>query len=235
MHKELNEGTSDHYDSHPSLAARLAALQGAPHTPPMVPDPPAIELLDRLSPLETELMHLMTSKEVALYAPIEWDRTTDLWLELWYEQCRSQRHVLEGMTVRQLPDVAAAIGGYASRVRTSGPKQSHMRVFLVAVGEALTVILSRRGWTIESVPGEPVKAKHGDASIETFDVLPRLVQNSLTREEWERTCAAFGIGDFDLGDATYPAGDEPRAVAPAIPEPPPAADGGNERIQAGST
>src|SRR5262249_47822149 len=162
LQKELKEGKTEPYDSHPNLAVRLAALHGAPHTPPMVPDPPAIDLLNDVPALEAEVLRFMTQKEIGLYAPGDWEHVTDLWLEHWYEDCRIQRHVLEGMTVRSLPDIAVDVNAYASRVRTSNPRGSRVRVLIGAVGEALTLVLVRRGWTVSAPPGELVTARWGD-------------------------------------------------------------------------
>jgi hypothetical protein len=77
------------------------------------------------------------------------------------------------------------------------------------VGAALTVVLSRCGWSIDAGPGDPVTATlHGEV-IETFEVLGRLSRNELTAEAWLRTCREAGIADADLAEAGIEADGEP--------------------------
>jgi Zn-dependent protease with chaperone function len=204
----LKEARNTPYDSHPSLAVRIAALHEAPHTPSVTPDPPAIELLSDGAALETEIMSAMLGRDVGTFEPISWDDPVpQAWLDSWREQCRTQSGLLAGLTPRQFPAIAADPGSLASRATSATNDEQRTSALFEAIGRAFAIVLVARGWTIEAPPGEGMRARlqGTDTELEPFNTVWRLRRKQLAPDEWERTCLALGLADVDLGEAAEPA------------------------------
>jgi heat shock protein HtpX len=210
----LRSGTSDPYDSHPSHKERLDALRGTKPRPARHPDPAATELLDNASDLEIDLLPWITSMDVGSLRPVAWDDATSVFLEQWRQRCRDERAALEGITPATLPLVCQDPAAYAARIP---PQFGALRfeVFVSLVGAALTVVLSRCGWSIGAGPGDPVTATLDGQVIETFEVLGRLSRDELTAEAWLHTCREAGIADVDLAAAGIQADAEPESASDA--------------------
>ncbi len=113
--EELREGTSDPYDSHPSLRQRLDALKDAPHQPALVPDPAAIELLRNEPTLEVALLTRIARIDVPSLKPIGWNDVGSIWLAIWQKECQEERKALADITPDMLPLVCRDPAAYERR------------------------------------------------------------------------------------------------------------------------
>ena len=212
--EEVRELDSDPYDSHPSLSERLAALGGAPHLPAHHPDPAAIELLVAQDDLEVALLSGMTrGLDVRSLEPLAWDDVSNVWLSIWREHCQQEHAALEGITPAMFPDLARDPAEVARRM--TDPNQAMGRVGVVPflMGEALTLVLSQRGWRIDAGPGDPVTATLAGVTIHPFDVLDGAFSDEASADAWLATCRETQIGDVDLGEAGLEIGPEPEAAS----------------------
>jgi Zn-dependent protease with chaperone function len=195
----IREGTSDPYDSHPSLKERLDALRTATDSPLRDPDPAATELLRNEPALEAQLLSAI-GLDVWTLRPISWDEASTAYLDVWQKRCRDKRAVLDGITPEMLPLVCQDPASYADRI--AAPRRvKRVNVLFSLIGAALTVILSRCGWIIEAAPGDPVTATLDGEIIMPFEVPGRLLRGELPAEEWLRTCREAGIAHVNLAEA----------------------------------
>jgi heat shock protein HtpX len=212
----LTSGRSDPYDSHPSLRERIDALRRTRRAAAPVPDPPAIELLDDVPGLEAALLSELTQRDVGGLPSVTWDEAAArVWIGIWEAGCREHGSALAEITVGRLPEVAADVASFFGRIQKTKAGQKRIDVFEGVIGAALTVMLARTGWSIHANPGDFITATRGDASIQTFGVLPDLMQRKMSPEEWQRTCAENGIAELDLSEAanTNDASTTPGAVS----------------------
>jgi len=98
----MRKGTSDLYDSHPSLKERLDALTEATHWPLLDPDQAATELLRNEPALEAQLLSAI-GLDVWTLRPISWEEASTVYLDLWRKRCRDERAALDGITAEMLP------------------------------------------------------------------------------------------------------------------------------------
>jgi heat shock protein HtpX len=198
--EEARHGTSDPYDSHPSLRQRLDALKDAPHKPALVPDPAAIELLRNEPILEVALLTRATRVDIHSLTPIGWSDVGSVWLRIWQKHCLDERRALAEITTDTLPLVSQDPAVYKSRIRPK-PGLRRLDALSSVIGAALAVVLARRGWTLDANPGELVVLSREGLVIRPFEVMPGLLDGRLTGEEWQRTCDEAGIVGIDLSDA----------------------------------
>jgi heat shock protein HtpX len=196
----IREGTSDPYDSHPSLKERLDALRTATDSPLRDPDPAATELLRNEPALEAQLLSAI-GLDVWTLRPISWDEASTVYLDVWRKRCRDKRAALDGITAEMLPQVCRDPASYIDRIAAPNQGVERVNVLFSLVGAALTVLLSRCGWIIEAAPGDPVTATVDGEIIMPFEVPGRLLRGELRAEEWLRTCREAGIAHVNLAEA----------------------------------
>jgi hypothetical protein len=71
-------------------------------------------------------------------------------------------------------------------------------------GAALACALARAGWSIESLPGTPVRMRRGEDILEPFSEAGRLARGEVDAESWQRRCAELGVRDLSLSPGQPP-------------------------------
>jgi heat shock protein HtpX len=202
LQRELAEGVTDPYDSHPALAERIAAVEALP---PGEPDtsPPATALLQEPRALEPALIaDLFGAEGASELRPLEW---ADVGREIYVERARwladTHGDLLGASTVGELGDLAADLGRLAAELRERKPELPPE----VATGMAATLLedtlllaLDRHGWAIDAPPGEPVTARHGDRGIVPREVVDDLREGRLIPGAWRTRATALGIAGARL-------------------------------------
>jgi heat shock protein HtpX len=195
---------ADPYDTHPPLPERLKALGAAGQTAGPLDDRAAVELLDDLARLETDLLVHATHFLGPVLTPIRWEDTGPrLYPKLWEEAAQQHQAQLAGVTVGGLAaravGLAKAVGGAAA-----GQEQEEWAARLDygtrLLGAALGSALVRAGWTIVSLPGEPIRMHRDPAApIEPFEAVAALLRGDVGG--WAERCAAAGVADLALAPA----------------------------------
>ena len=87
VHRELTEGETDPYDTHPPLRERVAALQSWPEGTMPEHDPPAISWLANIEDFEVRLVGSIPSESTAqALKPLAWDGVGQkIWVPAWEE------------------------------------------------------------------------------------------------------------------------------------------------------
>jgi Zn-dependent protease with chaperone function len=205
LENQLNAAEPDVYDTHPPLGARLAAL-GVTSSETGLSHVPAISLLSRPDTMEEKLLAFFLSPEkLSRLRAVSWqDVGTAFWVERWSETAAKNRERLAGLTVGNLPELAAAptrlpvrLGLVVALDAPVSERQIAEACFLVAA--ALAARLHETGWRVEALPGDEVRFRRGEAEIRPFGAVNGLFQQKLSREEWARIWRTAGLANEDLG------------------------------------
>jgi hypothetical protein len=195
------EGTTDRYDSHPSLSERLAALE---HCAPGEPDdsPPALSVLREPEAVETALLAALFGPEAAELPAVAWD---DVGREVYLERARTlaseQAASLGAAKVGELGDLAqdlARIAGPLQRHEPDLAPEAAPEFAATLLAEALLVALADAGWTVEAPLAEPVTARRGDERLNPYEVMGKLREDQAAAVGWRERAATLGIADLPL-------------------------------------
>jgi hypothetical protein len=202
--REIAEGKSDPFDSHPPLRERLAELAKLNQGEVSAGDPPAASLLRQLDGLEGELIAFMTGNtEMKSWKSVGWEQVGDrVYLPSWRKAALQYSQGLQGIRPIDFPQVAADLIAFGKRftAKSELPSPEVIKARAVeAIGAAFAVKLHGHGWVLRADPGEPFRFLRGEAQIEPFAVLNKLKSGELSKETWIEQCHAAGIADWDLG------------------------------------
>jgi len=176
-------------DTHPPLAARLAALGD----PAQEGDesPPAIALLDDVAKAEEQVLRELLRDRTLDLRPVAWEAVApSVWLPIW------RKAVVEAPPLKklELADLAAAVedwGVIAAGTRR-GPAllspQAERRRVMRLLGAWLTVTLADAGFRVTAAPGRAVCAEREGETLEPFALLDELATGAMAAEGWARIC-----------------------------------------------
>jgi hypothetical protein len=207
--REIAEGKSDPYDSHPPLRERLAELAKLTQGKTPEADVPAASLLRRLDSLEAELLAFVTGDtEIKSWRSIDWEKVgEEVYLPSWRSVTKEYNQGLQGVRPIDFPQVAADLIAFGKRFT---PKSELPAVDVLkqraieSIGAAFAMALHNHGWLLRADPGEPFRFFRDETCIEPFSILNKLNSGELSKEAWEQQCRDGGVADWDLG-ATSPA------------------------------
>jgi heat shock protein HtpX len=202
LDRELAEGRTDPYDSHPALAERIAAVA---HTPAGEPDdsPPAVALIDEPDALEADLIeHLFGPDARRNLEPIAWEQVAARVYVPGYEQLATEHAwVLEGVTFASLPATIGRLDELAAVLRNrernlSAEEAGDLAAAILAAGGVLA--LRREGWTTEALPGLPVLCRRDDAAISPHAMVAAMRTEGFDAERYEAELREHGIAQLAL-------------------------------------
>jgi len=204
LHRELAEGRTNPYDSHPSLSERIAALQDFP---PGDPDdsPPAEELVaDPMALERAQAIHLFGA-EAGELPPVEWDAVgAEVYLERARRLVAAHGELLGDATAGELDAVVDQLGRVAGELQQREPELEveHARDFAAAlISDGLLVALHEEGWSVEAPPAEPVLCRRGDDEIPPHAVVHELREGRLSPGAWREQAQQLGIAALPLSVA----------------------------------
>jgi Zn-dependent protease with chaperone function len=215
----LEQDENDSYDSHPTVRQRLAALGAAPGDEPPAEGPPASSLLRDHAELEDGLLRALAGPAADALRPASWEDVGARRLASYTGTAESAAPVLAGLTVGDVPALAADPTGLAARIRKEWPDRFDHRESLQAaaavLAAAFTVALTRAGFAYADDLGELVSCVRGEhrftpvvdvALIERGDEGPEALADRL---------AAAGVAGAPLSppEADGPAGGGAEALA----------------------
>ncbi len=209
--EEAMQAKGNPYDTHPPLSERLAAA--AEVEQPGVQraaGPLAIELLRDVATLEGRLLSFLTgAAEVAGLPTQPWQQASvHALLANWRVFVAAKGTAFPDLRVRDFAAQAPVLESLALRIEPAIPARERRGAAASMLGVLLGSALHRAGWRIESSPGEPVVAAHGDVRIEPMNVAAALAEMKLSAAAWDATCREHGIGDLVLAGPSLPAADQ---------------------------
>jgi Zn-dependent protease with chaperone function len=197
---ELADGAADPYDSHPPLRERVAAA-AALSGPERPPDPRrAIELVEDADRIESDDLAGQVERKLE---PVAWDDTARLWIAAWREDVAQVKRVLAEVRVAAIPTDLPELYRLAARAlgehEANGADDDGLRQWWGSTaGSALAVILVDAGFTVTTHVGQPFVFTRGDATVEPFLELRKLVGGELSAEDWRARWTELGLADQNL-------------------------------------
>lgn len=213
--KEIAEGKTKPFDSHPALQKRIERARSYDISAPESfagedgTEPAMISVIDDLDALEGALLRKVIPRVAkSNLKPMTWETAAvNVYVPIWRSEISPYLPWLETQTLRSLPGLVSDPKPLSDKVPTAPgmlPNRDHRNAkALEILSRALTLSLIDRGWSLVAQPGtfylERAGVKH-----ESFGIVPRLKAGNLSKEQWEAFCAEQGIGDWPLGSAAVP-------------------------------
>ena len=219
--KEIAEGKTSPFDSHPSLQKRIerARSYNIPQPPAFGEQngtEPAIALIDGLDALEGALLKkFVPALEKSDLKPMTWEAAArEVYVPIWRNDVARYLPWLETQTLRALPALVANLKPLSDQVPTPPgelPNRERREAkALEILSRALTLSLIDHGWTLVISPGTFYLESAG-AKYDSFGMIGRLKSGKLSSEQWAAFCSEQGIGEWPLGRAAV----SPQPVATA--------------------
>jgi len=206
LERELAEEKAHAYDSHPTLAERIAAVREAPAGPPD-DSPPAHTLLDDEARLERRALAELASDRAAAdrLDPMRWeDAAEGVWIAGYRKLVEAHRDLLEGLTVAALWKPAINPRHIAMELQQRERPLSRDESITLAhhlLTAAFTLVLVRAGWRAQALPGEPVSVSSGGERIVPAEIVASLAAGEVTEETWRERAGALDVAGASLADA----------------------------------
>jgi len=189
------------FDTHPSLAARIAAL--AVEGPGTGEDERAIDLLEDQDALEDEILAFHLASDEPRLTRIDWrDVPEAVLVPSWRDLTIRFGPFLADLTASGLPArVQQLTAGDDLLDRVVGVRLNDAQRLELAnsiIGSALAILVAERGWSVSADPGDPVVLVSGDDRFAPFSIAAGLSSGELTPTEWRRSCERMGIADTEF-------------------------------------
>ncbi|MBA4387492.1 MAG: hypothetical protein C0404_05885 [Verrucomicrobia bacterium] len=205
--KEMTEGKSDPYDTHPSLKERLEALSMQPQGPDAQDSTLAISLLgDDLPRIEHEMLLAIAGGQLEKdLEPVSWDDVGDkVLVPMWAKAVKGKRKFLSGVTPGMFGGIAKNPADLLRKFRTSEhdnySEEEVTNSMFGTIGASLALALHARGWKFSAKPGEDIVFRSdGPIAIRPFEIIRNIAAGKTTVEDWLGQCRDVGIADLDLG------------------------------------
>lgn len=203
---EQPAGKPDPYDTHPSLADRVAALRTQPARPAS-DSRPAAALLRNVEACERELFSML-SADLADLQPLDWSRVGDaVYLPMWRARVTQHGTRLRQYTVGHPPATGAEILAIGQGILPAAPDDVNREaVAWQLIGAAVVLALRPAGWIAETLPGDEVVLRRGADELRPYSDLAAVVAGRTSAADWQERCARLCIGAIPLG--VEPAGAE---------------------------
>ena len=203
IEKEMREGKTEPYDSHPPLRDRIAAAEILPHQSLPEDSQSAWSLLEDGGTAELAFLEALNPDlpKNALKR-VSWDEQgTTILIPSWTSFVGEYARLLQGITVGTLPEMLERVPETASQIRdpkgmllTPAQRIDRARSFL---GTALALALVNGGWKVHTSPGEFYLDRNGE-QLNPHKVIVQLSDGAISKEEWGTKCKALGIEDLSL-------------------------------------
>ncbi len=198
VQKELSEGKSTPYDTHPPLRERITAAEQL-----LVPEKPedtrpASSLLG--SPKSVEMNFLSNANpdlSAGKLRSIGWDAVpSEVTLPAWRTAVAECGPAFQGITVETLADaiprlreLGATLPDPKGMLLTQEQRgQRAARVLAAALG----LVMFENGWELQDTPGR-LHLQRGQRFINPFFIVDQIVQGKISREGWPEKCHELGL------------------------------------------
>lgn len=203
IERELAEGKTNPYDTHPPLGDRIAAIQKMTVEPQDRREEPAVSLLS-----DPESAELQWIESVNPNLPkgglkrVNWvDVGSTVTIPAWTSAVAELAPVLGENTVESLPQTMKDLAAIGSRIpdpkgKLLAPEQRKQRAkHLLTM--ALGLAMLERGWQLEAQPGNFFLFR-GSEKVDVFQVMEELTEGKIGQEAWSERCRELGIAGARL-------------------------------------
>lgn len=198
LEEELASPHTDPYDSHPPLAARIAALEKLAPGNDTSHEPLAVSLLDPIA--GSEAVPAAGVAATPLPGALPWEDAGAGGEQFrWDDDVRRNFHVLRGWTIGSLPDLVPSVAKVGGRLGTRWvANETVARAGRDLLAGALGLALLRAGWAIEPSPTGAAMVRKGGALIDPGLEIDRLADGSTDAAAWRAKWAALGVASLRL-------------------------------------
>lgn len=186
------------YDSHPSTASRIAALEAVDADAPRIGDErPASALLGHVAELEVELYAHDPGRGRGL-KPIDWAGVTEkVMLPRWKGLVWKQRNALKNVSIESLPTNPAAVvaaGRSSSDPRIKAMDDANVLYqTLNAISAAVMLRLIDAGWTPAGAPSDGSTLLRGTESVQPVRRVYEIAFGQTPIDDWAAFCRSAGV------------------------------------------
>jgi heat shock protein HtpX len=203
IEKEIAEGKTKPYDTHPPLRERIAAVEKLGLTPSEESDVLALYLLDRPQEVEQRFLECANPRLAKdSLKHVGWDEIgRSVTVPSWEQAIAEYGSLLSGITAGSLPEATKKLQQMGAKIRD--PKGQLLTPLERAqraghlLGVALGLAMLQHGWELEAQPGS-FFLHRGTERVNAVSLVEELLEGKASPEEWAKTCAELGITDLAL-------------------------------------
>jgi heat shock protein HtpX len=203
IEREIAEGKTEPYDTHPPLRDRIAAIERLDAEPGEKDAELAISLLEQPESTELQFLELVNpSLAKNSLRQVGWDEIgRTVTIPSWKAAVGEYAPMMVGITAGSLPEVVKKLPQMGSKIRDPRgmlltPQQRTQRAGQL-LGMALGLALLEKGWDLEAQPGSFFLGKGAD-KINTSALMDELMEGKVSAENWVKMCDELGITDLAL-------------------------------------
>src|SRR6266404_2511210 len=203
IEREIMEGKTSPYDTHPPLRDRIAAVQHLDIVPQYDNAQLASSLMSQPESAEIQFLEFLNPRaSTASLRRVGWNEIGEtVTIPAWKCAVSEYASLLQGVKAESLPDIVIRLPEMGSRIRDPKgmlltPEQRTQRagqIFAMALGLALL----ENDWKLEAQPGS-FYLYRGSERMDVAAVMEDLIVGKLSRDAWIARCNQLNIGQLDL-------------------------------------
>jgi Zn-dependent protease with chaperone function len=198
--REEKGSQTDPYDTHPSLAERVAALEMQP-TRGEFDTRPASTLLTSVAEWERRTLATL-NPEFTRLKPIDWAGvTTNVYVPMWRERIEQDGELLNGYTLGEPPrtqEELLTIGRGILKGAAAEDVEQCLSAAWQLIIAAFCLTLAPVGWSAETLPGDEVVLRKGNTVLRPWSELRDVMEGKTALADWKTSCALIGIDALPL-------------------------------------
>jgi heat shock protein HtpX len=212
VEREIAEGKTQPYDTHPPLRDRIAAIERLSIAAAEENQEPALSLLNAPETVEMQFLKFVNPKlEEGSLRQVGWDVLgTMVTIPAWKSAVADYGAFLQGVTAESLPKLIPKLPDIGRQIRDPQgmlltPEQRTQRAGRL-VASALALTLLEKGWQLESQPGQFYFYRDIE-KMNIFGLVDDLIAGKLSGDAWAERCDELGIRGSTLYDGGKATGD----------------------------
>lgn len=211
--EQLTKGTTDPYDTHPSLKERIAALEHLP-AGATVNDNIASSLLPIEADLETLILKQIIKEEdkFSSLKDISWENVVETaFAPQWEKNIEPFKQILSEITPESLFDAAQNPSNLFAKLAATGkilppnvkpeqvPQDVQLEITNNVIGTAFAAAMRKGNWMIKAGLGEDLMFVHKKREISPYSMFTKLAAREFSREQWIEYCEENGLSGLKFG------------------------------------
>jgi heat shock protein HtpX len=203
LERDLRNTSSQPYDTHPPLGARLARVTALATERPSQDNRRAVCLLDDLNALEAQLLRLLIpALKATQLKPLVWETAgPEVYVPMWRREISPYLSFLSKKNLLGLPDLAKSPKELSDKIFNPPGillnKAQRDENAIAVLSMALALALFDNGWVLHTQPGS-FRLQFGDFTLVAHNILSRLRSGDLSVAEWESYCKSAGMNNLNL-------------------------------------
>jgi hypothetical protein len=207
IQKEIAEGKTEPYDTHPPLRDRIAAIERLEAEPGEKDGELAISLLEGPESTELQFLEMMNPnlRKISL-RQVGWDEIGQaVTIPSWKAAVSEYAPLMEGVTAGTLPEVVKKLPEIVLTLRD--PRgllltvQERVQKAGQLLGIGLGLALLERGWKLEAQPGS-FYLHRGPERMNVSAAIEELISGKVSPQGWAKMCNELGIAELPLSLGT---------------------------------